>query len=220
MIELRDVGLRLGRKTLVSGLTLTLPDPGLYVFEGGTGSGKSLLCELLGGRRRPSRGSLLIDGESLYGSFGLPTRSLLYSAIAEPPAGPLTLGEYVLDGLHEVGAAPAAASMVWPLLEQSYPDAAAQPLDTLPLGLCCLGAAALAACAPLRLVVLDGILDLLDEKALGCAVRLLGLALQRQEAFVVLATGRSGLSAATARGRFHLSWQAGLVVEPGTASAD
>lgn len=214
MIELRDVGLRLGRQTLVSGLDLTLPDPGLYVFEGGTGSGKSLLCELLGGRRKPTRGSLLVDGESLYGTFGLLTRSLVCSTVAAPPGGPQAFEEFVLDGLFEAGARPETASAVWPILEQCYPDAAAQPLDSLPLGLRCLAGVALGACAPLRLAVLDGLLDLLDEKALGCAMRLLGLALQRQEAFIVLASVRPGLGPSTARGRYRLHWEGQLRLAP------
>lgn len=75
LIELQDVTLRRGiglggpftrreQITVFQNLSLSLPERGLWLVSGESGSGKSSLLLLLAGALKPSEGRLLIRGES------------------------------------------------------------------------------------------------------------------------------------------------------------
>ena len=66
MIKVDSVDLRIGGKQLLSDFSWQLSDPGAFLLLGPTGSGKTILANLLTGRLKPQRGSVSIDGESVY----------------------------------------------------------------------------------------------------------------------------------------------------------
>ncbi|MEM9381205.1 MAG: ATP-binding cassette domain-containing protein [Planctomycetota bacterium] len=76
-VELIDVAWRGGRETLFSGLDLAI-EPGERVgVTGPAGSGKSALVELLWGLRRPTGGSIHLDGRDLRDLSNESLRSLV-----------------------------------------------------------------------------------------------------------------------------------------------
>jgi putative ABC transport system ATP-binding protein len=68
MIELKDVYKEFEGKskvTALAGVTVTIPKGEMVSIVGPSGSGKSTLLNLVGGLDRPSRGDVVIDGETL-----------------------------------------------------------------------------------------------------------------------------------------------------------
>ncbi len=64
MLEVRGLSVAAGR-FLLDRVNLTVPTSGCHAVVGATGSGKSLLLESIIGFRRPSRGSILLDGRDI-----------------------------------------------------------------------------------------------------------------------------------------------------------
>jgi phospholipid/cholesterol/gamma-HCH transport system ATP-binding protein len=65
MIELRDVHKRLGERTILAGMTLSVPQGLNFVLMGPSGSGKSVTLRHVIGILRPDSGSVSVDGQEV-----------------------------------------------------------------------------------------------------------------------------------------------------------
>jgi phospholipid/cholesterol/gamma-HCH transport system ATP-binding protein len=65
MIEFQDVHKSFGARTVLDGLTLTIPDGQTTVLMGFSGSGKSVILKHIVGLLEPDAGRVLVDGESV-----------------------------------------------------------------------------------------------------------------------------------------------------------
>lgn len=65
MIELRDVVLSYGDRTILDHINLTIQDGETLVILGGSGAGKSTLIKLIIGLEKPTSGQIFIDGEEI-----------------------------------------------------------------------------------------------------------------------------------------------------------
>lgn len=61
MLELKDVTMRYGDKTVFSGLSLRLDTPGRYAVLGASGCGKTTLLRLIAGLQKPTGGRIIVD---------------------------------------------------------------------------------------------------------------------------------------------------------------
>ena len=61
MLELKDVTMRYGDKTVFSGLSLRLDTPGRYAVLGASGCGKTTLLRLTAGLQKPTSGRIVVD---------------------------------------------------------------------------------------------------------------------------------------------------------------
>ena len=66
MIELRDVSVRYGSTVAVEGIDLDLPTGKIYGLLGRNGSGKTSLLSALASFRRPSSGTVRVDGRDAF----------------------------------------------------------------------------------------------------------------------------------------------------------
>ena len=62
LVEIRGVTFRYGTRTILDNLTLDIPRGRVTAIMGGSGCGKTSLLNLIGGRLRPQRGELRVDG--------------------------------------------------------------------------------------------------------------------------------------------------------------
>ncbi len=62
LIEVRDVHFAFGNRVVYRGLSLTIPRGKVTAIMGPSGCGKSTLLNFIGGRLRPDRGQVLVDG--------------------------------------------------------------------------------------------------------------------------------------------------------------
>ncbi len=190
MIEIADVSLSLGSQTVLEHFSWRLDDPGLYLLLGGNGAGKSLICQLLAGQRKPRQGAVRIDGAPLYRLLGGYAHPVLLAQAQVPLAGAATLEEYLEAQLSLLNAGLYVLRPLRALLEDALGLPLNAPLEHLSHGQLLLAQVALAAAAPVRLALLDGHLALLDQQYCQHAGRLLQAARAGEEKFVVLATSR------------------------------
>ena len=61
-LDVRDIGRDVAGTTIVSGVSFTARRGEVIAIAGGSGAGKSTLLDLIAGRFRPDRGSMLVDG--------------------------------------------------------------------------------------------------------------------------------------------------------------
>lgn len=69
VVIIKDLGVRLGSRTLLEGLTLTVRRGERLVIAGPNGAGKSTLLQVLDGKRRPSAGSVRLGSGAKAGVF-------------------------------------------------------------------------------------------------------------------------------------------------------
>jgi len=62
LVEIRDVTFQYNSRVILSDLSLTIPRGKITAIMGGSGCGKTSLLNLIGGRLRPTRGQVLVDG--------------------------------------------------------------------------------------------------------------------------------------------------------------
>ncbi len=65
MIELRNIVLSYGERTILDHINLTIADGETLVVLGGSGAGKSTLIKLIIGLEKPTSGQIFIDGEEI-----------------------------------------------------------------------------------------------------------------------------------------------------------
>ena len=65
LVEFRDVSFARGSRRIIDGLSLQIPRGKVTVILGGSGTGKTTLLNLIGGRLRPAAGDILVDGLSV-----------------------------------------------------------------------------------------------------------------------------------------------------------
>ena len=62
LVEIRGVSFQYGTRTILDNMTLNIPRGKVTAIMGGSGCGKTSLLNLIGGRLRPTRGQVLVDG--------------------------------------------------------------------------------------------------------------------------------------------------------------
>jgi phospholipid/cholesterol/gamma-HCH transport system ATP-binding protein len=65
LVQIREVDFRYGPRSILSNLTLNIPRGRVTAIMGGSGCGKTTLLNLIGGRLRPTKGQVLVDGLSV-----------------------------------------------------------------------------------------------------------------------------------------------------------
>lgn len=65
MIEFKDVHLQYGRREILQGISMTIPDGKITAILGPSGSGKSTIVKLVLGLIKPTRGEVLVDGVNI-----------------------------------------------------------------------------------------------------------------------------------------------------------
>ena len=68
MIEIKGLTKRFGDKEVLSGLDLTVPDGSIFGLVGMNGAGKSTLLRIMAGVYKADAGSVLLDGEDVFGN--------------------------------------------------------------------------------------------------------------------------------------------------------
>ncbi len=68
LLATRDLGLDIGGATIVTGVTLEVPEGEFLAIIGPNGAGKTSLFNLLSGIYKPTSGQILVDGEDVTGS--------------------------------------------------------------------------------------------------------------------------------------------------------
>jgi urea transport system ATP-binding protein len=90
MLELRGIDVGYGRTTVLNGVSLTVPDQGIVAVLGHNGAGKSTLLRGAMGLLKPSRGTVLLDGEDI---TRLPTHARVRRGLAYVPQGQQSFGD-------------------------------------------------------------------------------------------------------------------------------
>jgi phospholipid/cholesterol/gamma-HCH transport system ATP-binding protein len=65
LVQIREVDFKYGPRSILSNLTLNIPRGRVTAIMGGSGCGKTTLLNLIGGRLRPTKGQVLVDGLSV-----------------------------------------------------------------------------------------------------------------------------------------------------------
>jgi len=65
LVDIRDVHFARGDHPVLQGMSLSVARGRVTVILGGSGCGKTTLLNLIGGRLRPIRGDILVDGQSV-----------------------------------------------------------------------------------------------------------------------------------------------------------
>ena len=66
LVVVENVHFRFGTRSVLNGLSLTIPRGKLVAILGASGSGKSTLLRLIGGQLRPRRGRVVVDGQVVH----------------------------------------------------------------------------------------------------------------------------------------------------------
>ncbi len=91
MVSLKGVTVAFGAEKVLDELTLELEEPGAYLILGANGSGKTVLLDVIGGRRRPDQGKVLLGSVPVYGLFGPDLPRIEYLQREAVPEEPDTL---------------------------------------------------------------------------------------------------------------------------------
>lgn len=148
MIQLRDITVRFGEKTVLERVSLTLPEPGILCLTGPSGQGKTTLARVLAGLQTPTSGAIhgLTGGVSM---LFQEDRLLPWCSIRENVAAALPRRQ-------------AGEAERW-LRAVELGDAMDAPPDTLSGGMCRRAALARALAAPGQLLILDEPFKGMDE---------------------------------------------------------
>src|ERR1035437_1618007 len=77
IIEVSDLRLAYGSKVIVDHLTFSVSAGEVFIIAGGSGSGKSTILKTLIGLLPPVSGTVMIEGQNLYGARGDVRRKIL-----------------------------------------------------------------------------------------------------------------------------------------------
>jgi len=65
LVEIRGLRFARGERVILNDLSLTIPRGKVTAIMGGSGSGKTTILNLIGGRIRPDSGQVIVDGQSV-----------------------------------------------------------------------------------------------------------------------------------------------------------
>jgi phospholipid/cholesterol/gamma-HCH transport system ATP-binding protein len=65
LVEIKDLDFAYEDRPILDGISLEIPRGKVVAIMGGSGCGKTTLLRLIGGQLRPSRGDVLVDGQSV-----------------------------------------------------------------------------------------------------------------------------------------------------------
>ena len=65
LVQFVDVSFDRGDRKIFNGMTLEIPRGKLTAILGGSGTGKTTLLNIIGGRLKPSSGKVIVDGLSV-----------------------------------------------------------------------------------------------------------------------------------------------------------
>jgi phospholipid/cholesterol/gamma-HCH transport system ATP-binding protein len=65
LVDVANLVFSYGKRTILDGITLTVPRGKVVAIMGGSGSGKTTLLRLIGGQLKPTQGTLTVAGESV-----------------------------------------------------------------------------------------------------------------------------------------------------------
>lgn len=162
-VTLRDVGYAVGGRTVLDGLSMNVPEAGVYALTGGNGAGKSVLLRLIAGRERPDHGTIEI--------FDLPPGA--ESAAETGFAPPLELSGTGRDALARIDAgANDGRGVAYALSRTGLADRADLPAAAYTAGDLRRLTIAAALVTPRALVLLDDPFDGLDPDGVADVARL------------------------------------------------
>ena len=93
-LQLHDIVIRRGRRVIVDRVSVTVAAGEIVAVIGDNGVGKSTLLSCIAGILAPASGTVLVDGESVWGARGMHARRQLgYVPEAADPPGHLTGAE-------------------------------------------------------------------------------------------------------------------------------
>jgi ABC-type multidrug transport system ATPase subunit len=185
VVELTEISLQAGSQPLFDKFSLTLPDPGIYLVHGPTGSGKSLICKMISGRLSPQAGEALVDGTPAH-RHAARHEGDFYSEAIPGDTYNETIRDYIATELAAAGASPGAAAEYFGLIDSYFPRGTDTQVSTMSFGERLILHAVLAAAAPGRIAVLDGQLGVLSESAVLFCWQMLQSSLVDHEKFIVL----------------------------------
>lgn len=67
LVDVANLVFSYGKRTILDGITLTVPRGKVVAIMGGSGSGKTTLLRLIGGQLKPTQGTLTVAGENVAG---------------------------------------------------------------------------------------------------------------------------------------------------------
>jgi phospholipid/cholesterol/gamma-HCH transport system ATP-binding protein len=65
LVEIKDLDFAYEDRPILDGISLEIPRGKVVAIMGGSGCGKTTLLRLIGGQLKPSRGEVLVDGQSV-----------------------------------------------------------------------------------------------------------------------------------------------------------
>lgn len=83
MIEIKKLNKKIGRATVLDDIDLTIPNATIVGLQGINGSGKTMLIRSIAGLIKPTKGSVSIDGKTLWKDISFPPS---IGALIENPA--------------------------------------------------------------------------------------------------------------------------------------
>ncbi|VTU27614.1 LIV-I protein F [Variovorax sp. PBS-H4] len=95
MLEIRNLHVSYGQGDVLRGVSLGIPDGGFTALIGANGAGKSTLMRTVSGLMKPSKGSIVLDGQEISGQRA---ERVVRQGVALVPEGrkvfaPLSVGE-------------------------------------------------------------------------------------------------------------------------------
>ncbi len=85
MLELADISVSLGSRTILDGVSLAVTPGECVAVIGANGAGKSTLLKVLSGQMRPDRGAARLDGCAM-GDIGVAALSRRRAVVAQSVA--------------------------------------------------------------------------------------------------------------------------------------
>lgn len=165
VLAVKDLVVRMGPQTIISGVSLTVPEGGIVTVLGSNGVGKTTLMRTLSGVYRATSGTITLKGHDI---TALPSHAIVARGLAQAPEGRQIFGAMTVAEnlrLGAIGAVDAAllerVLALFPILRERYRQRAGS-LSGGEQQMLCVGRAMMA--RPKLL--------LMDEPSLGLAPKL------------------------------------------------
>jgi branched-chain amino acid transport system permease protein len=129
LLECRGIGKEYGGLTVLDDVTIKLPERGLFGLCGPNGAGKTTLLNVIGGSVRPSRGTVILDGEDI---TRRPPQERFYLGISRTfQAVHLIKGRTVLDNVAVACLASHTSSIITRVARSKLDEARAKAAQAL-----------------------------------------------------------------------------------------